>query len=200
MKLIMHVGVVIIVGVFPALAQTAAVEPESLGDAARQLKTENKNQPKTTFSNDSELLRKPLIPDVTAMGRDNAEEILKSIDNYRNSHNLQETETAVHDWYTRQVSLLTNAIQENRRIERCENEESREGNTSDVQPKNHDQYVNLRHIERDSRKAERRQIKLNQVLVNRIQQDFIQIRPQMQSRYRMDVEWFTICEDENCSY
>jgi hypothetical protein len=199
MKLIMHVAVVIIGGVFPALAQTAAVEPESLGDAARQLKTENKSQPKTTFSNDSELLRKPLIPDVTAIGRDNMDEIMKSIDDYRSSHNLQETETAVHDWYSRQVSLLTNAIQENRRIERRDREEAREYST-DVRPNNHDEYVNLRHIERDSRKAERRQIKLNQVLVNRIQQDFIHIRPQMQSRYRMDVEWFTICEDENCSY
>ena len=146
------------------------------------------------------MLRKPLIPDVTAIGRDNIDEIVKSIDDYRSSHNLQETEAAVHEWYSRQVSLLTNAIQENQRLEGRDHQEARIGSTSDVRPNNHDEYVNLRHIERDSRKAEQRQIKLNQRLVIRIQQDFTQIRPQMQDKYGMKIDWFTICEDAGCTY
>jgi hypothetical protein len=193
--------IVLVLGSFAAVfAQTAASQPESLGDAARALKSENKSKPAAAFSNDSELLRKPLIPDVTAIGLDNVDEIMKSIDDYRSSHNLEETEAAVHDWYSRQVSLLTNAIQENQRIERRDHQEARGSNTSDVRPNNHDEYVNLRHIERDSRKAEQRQIKLNQRLVIRIQQDFTQIRPQMQDKYGMKIDWFTICEDAGCTY
>jgi hypothetical protein len=193
--------IVLVLGSFAAVfAQTAASQPESLGDAARALKSENKSKPAAAFSNDSELLRKPLIPDVTAIGLDNVDEIMKSIDDYRSSHNLEETEAAVHDWYSRQVSLLTNAIQENQRIERRDHQEARGSNTSDVRPNNHDEYVNLRHIERDSRKAEQRQIKLNRRLIIRIQQDFTQIRPQMQDKYGMKVDWFTICEDAGCTY
>ena len=194
--------IVLVLGSFAAVfAQTAASQPESLGDAARALKSENKSKPAAaTFSNESELLRKPLIPDVTAIGRDNIDEIVKSIDDYRSSHNLQETEAAVHEWYSRQVSLLTNAIQENQRLEGRDHQEARIGSTSDVRPNNHDEYVNLRHIERDSRKAEQRQIKLNRRLVIRIQQDFTQIRPQMQDKYGMKIDWFTICEDAGCTY
>ena len=160
-----------------------------MGDAARELKTENKAPAKAKFSNDTEQRRKPLIPDVAAIGQNNLNDILQGIDSYRNAHTLQETEAAVRDWYNQQVALRRNAIEENRQIAR--RHEVRESVPTDVRPNNRDEYVNLRHNEESARRDEQRQIKLNERLVGRIQQDFVTIRSELQKRYRMNVDWLT---------
>ncbi|HEY2113924.1 MAG TPA: hypothetical protein VGJ51_02465 [Candidatus Angelobacter sp.] len=182
-------------------AQTAATGPESLGDAARALKSENKSKPAAAkFSNDSRLVHKALIPDVASDGRDNIDEILQSIADYHAAHNLPETEAVVHDWYNQQVALLTNAIKENHGIEQRKREKARDSSANDVSPKNHDESMELRRGERVSRKEDRKRITQNQLLVKKIEEDFRRVRPQMQDKYGMKVDWFTICEDAGCSY
>lgn len=201
MKLIAQISILVLTSIAAGFAQTAAPQPESLGDAARALKSENKSKPAAAkFSNDSQLLHKALIPDVAFDGRDNIAEILQSIADYRAAHDLPETEAAVHDWYNQQVALLTNAIKENHGIEQRRREEARDSTETDVRPKNHDQYMELRRSERVSRKEDQKRIKQNQLLVQRIEQDFRLVRPQMQEQYGMKIEWFTICEDAGCTY
>ena len=198
MKLIVKIVVLVLASLVPALAQNTSDEPASLGDAARELKTENKTKSVAKFSDESESSRKPLIPDVAAIGRNNIDEILQGIDDYRASHNLQETEAAVRDWYNQQIALFRNAVAENRTV--TQRQETRGSNPNDARPNNHDQFVNLRRTEESSRQDEQRQIKQNQRLMDRIQQDFITVRPEMEKRYKMNVDWFSICDGVVCSY
>jgi hypothetical protein len=199
MKLVSRLTILFLLNLSVAFAQTAPAQPESLGDAARELKNDNKGQSTTHFSDDSQLMQKPLIPDVASGDHDNLDEILKGIDDFRGAHNLQETETAVHDWYNQQVALLTNAIAENHRILHHERDKSKGCAASDVRPNNHDEYVNLRRTEKASREEDRRQMKINQLLIDRIQQDFRMVRPQMRNRYEMHTDWFILCPDETCN-
>lgn len=198
MKLIVKIAVLVLAGLLPAFAQNTSDEPASLADAARELKTENKTKSVAKFSDESESSRKPLIPDVAAIGRNNIDEVLQGIDDYRTTHNLQETEAAVHDWYNQQIALFRNAIAENRNV--TQRQQTRGCNPNDARPNNHDQYVNLRRTEESSRQDAERQIKRNQRLMDRIQQDFAVVRPEMEKRYKMNVDWFSICDGVVCSY
>jgi hypothetical protein len=198
MKLIAQITVVVMASLLPALAQNTSSEPASLGDAARELKSASKAPAKTSFSNDTEQQRKPLIPDVAALGKNNLDDILQAIDSYRGTHKPQETEAAVRDWYNQQLALRLNAFAENRQI--AQRQEVRGNNPNDARPNNHDEYVNLRRTEESAQRDQQRQINLNARLIDRIQQNFLAIRPELQKRYGMNVDWFTFCQDEACTY
>ena len=198
MKLIAKIAVLVLASLLPALAQNTSNEPASLGDAARELKSESKAPARARFSNDTEQLRKPLIPDVAAIGQNNLDDILQGIESYRSAHKLHETEAAVHDWYNQQIALRRNAIRENRQI--AERNELRVSAPTDVRPNNHDEYVNLRRNEESARRDEQRQIKLNDRLIDRIEQNFVLIRPELQKRYGMNIDWFVICDGLSCDY
>lgn len=198
MKLIAKLTVVVLASFLPALAQNTSDQPASLGDAARELKSASKAPAKASFSNDTEQQGKPLIPDVAALGKNNLDDILQAIDSYRGAHKLAETEAAVRDWYNQQLALRRNAFAENRQI--VQRQEVRGNNPNDARPNNHDEYVNLRRTEESTQRDQLRQIKLNERLIDRIQQNFAAIRPELQKRYGMNVDWFTFCVDEACTY
>jgi hypothetical protein len=198
MKLIAQITVVVMASLLPALAQNTSSEPASLGDAARELKSASKAPAKASFSNDTEQQHKPLIPDVAALGKNNLDDILLAIDTYRNAHKLPETEAAVRDWYNQQLALRLNAFAENRQI--VQRQEVRGNNPNDARPNNHDEYVNLRRTEESASRDQQRQVNLNARLIDRIQQNFLAIRPELQKRYGMNVDWFTFCQDEACTY
>src|SRR6202000_3362191 len=82
MKQITKIVLLFVTGLLPALAQNSSDQPASLGDAARELKSANKAPAKAKFSNDTEQMRKPLIPDVAALGKNNLDAILQSIGSY----------------------------------------------------------------------------------------------------------------------
>jgi hypothetical protein len=198
MKLIAKITVVVLASLLPALAQNTSVEPASLGDAARELKSASKAPAKASFSNDTEQSHKPAIPDVATTGHNNLDDILQAIDSYRSAHKLPETEAAVRDWYNQQLALRRNAFAENRQI--AQRQEVRGNNPNDAHPNNHDEYVNLRRTEESVRRDQQRQIKLNERLIDRIQQNFVAIQPELQKKYGMNVDWFIICENEACTY
>lgn len=198
MKLVAKIVVLVLASLLPALAQSTSGSPASLGDAARELKNANKAPAKANFSNDTEQLHKPLIPDVAVIGHNNLDDILQAIDSYRSAHKLPETETAVREWYNQQLALRRNAIAENLKI--AQRQEVINANPNDAHPNNHDQYVNLKRTEESTSHDQQRQIKLNERLIARIQQNFEAIRPELQTRYGMNVDWFNICEDEACTY
>jgi hypothetical protein len=198
MKLIAKIAVLVLASLLPALAQNTSDQSASLGDAARALKSESKAPAKASFSNDTEQLREPLIPDVAALGKNNLDDILQAVDTYRSAHKPQETEAAVRDWYNQQLALRRNAFAENKRI--AQRQEVISANPTDARPNNHDEYVNLRRTEESAQRDQQRQITLNERLIVRIQQNFEAIRPELQKRYGMNVNWFIICEDEACTY
>jgi hypothetical protein len=110
MKLIASITILLMANATAAHAQLTTNEPKSLAEVARDSKKEKKDQAKIVLSDDTEQLHKPLIPDVFYGGIDNTDEILKAIDAYRSTHNLQETENVVHLWYDKHDAMLVHAI------------------------------------------------------------------------------------------
>lgn len=201
MKHLAQIAVLLTGSFLASFAQTTADQPKSLGDVARESKKGKKEQAKIVLSDDTQQLRKPLIPDVFDGGIDNIDEILKAINDYRSTHNLQETEAIVHLWYEKHDALLANAIEANRRIEQRERDRQMGYQVSDEQPRSQAEYQELQHIELISRRDDLRHKQENGLLSARIQQAFTRVRPQMKSKYAMNIDWFKIrCGNGNCSY
>ena len=184
-----------------AFAQTTPDQPKSLGDIARESKKEKKDPAKIVLSDDTEQLHKPQIPDVFDGGIDNIDEIFKAINDYRGSHNLQETEAVVRIWYEKHDAMLANAIEANRRIEQRERDRQLGYSLTDEQPRSQEEYREIQRVELISRREDLRHKQENGLLSARIQQAFVRIRPLMKSKFGMNIDWFKIrCGNGNCSY
>jgi hypothetical protein len=193
--------VLLLAGFPAAFSQAAPDQPQSLAEVARESKQEKKPQAKIVLSDETEPLRQPRIPDVFHGGLDNIDEILKAIDQYRSTHNPQETEALVHLWYDKHDAMLANAIEENRRIDQRERDRQLGYGTSDVQPRSQEQYLELRRVELMSRRDDLKHKQENGLLAARIQQAFGRVRSQVKSKYGMNIEWFKIrCGNGNCSF
>jgi hypothetical protein len=182
-------------------AQTTPDQPKSLAEIARESRNEKKEPAKIVLSDENQQLRKSVIPDVFSGGIDNYDEILKAIDDYRRTHNLQETENAVHLWYERHDAMLANAIEENNRIEQRERDRQMGYPMTDAHPRTEEEYREMQKVAMISRREDVKHKQENGLLMARIQQAFTRIRPQMKSKYGMNVDWMKIrCGNGNCSF
>lgn len=184
-----------------SFAQSTPDQPKSLAEIAAESRKEKKEQAKIYLSDDNQQQRKSPIPDVFSGGIDNYDEILKAIEEYRGTHNLQETESAVHLWYDRHDAMLANAIEENRRIEQREHDRQMGYPMTDAQPRSEAEYREMQKVAMISRREDLKHKQENGLMMARIQQAFTRIRPFMKSKYGMNVEWMKIrCGNGNCSY
>jgi hypothetical protein len=197
MKHIAHIAALLMGSVLLAFGQTTPEPPKSLAEIARESRKEKKEQAKIVLSEETEQLHKPLIPDVFDGGIDNIDEIFKAISDYRSAHTLQETEAVVRIWYEKHDAILANAIAENRRIEERDRDRQLGYRVNDAPPRSQQEYQEMQHVELISRREDLR----HGLLSARIQQAFTRLRPQMKSKYGMNIEWFKIrCGNGNCSY
>ncbi|HKD82568.1 MAG TPA: hypothetical protein VKH81_22955 [Candidatus Angelobacter sp.] len=202
MKALVFLAFVSLATMLPAQTQSAPDQPKSLGEVARDSKKEKKEPAKIVLSDETEQQHKAVIPDVFYGGVDNTDEILKAIDDYHSTHNLQETEAVVHIWFDKHDAMLLNAIEENRRIEQRERDRSL-GYTpaSDAQPRSTQEYQEMQRVELISRREDLKHKQENGLLSARIQQAFGKVRAQVKTKYGMNVEWFKIrCGNGNCSF
>lgn len=175
--------------------------PKSLGDLARESKTDKKDQARLIKSDDLPDNDKPMIPDVFSGGMDNSDEILKALDDYRNSHNAQETEAILRIWYEKHDALMSNAIEENKRIEQRERDRQLGYVVTDAQPRSQQEYLEAQRAAVISRREDLKRKQDNGLLTARIQQTFQKVRTQVRSKYGMKVDWFKIrCGNGNCSF
>jgi len=201
MRVMAQIAVLMLWIVPCAPAQTSSDQPKSLGDVARDSRKEKKEPAKIVLSDETERVHKPLIPDVFYGGIDNIDEIFKAIEEYRSTHNLQETEAVVRTWYEKHDAMLANAIEQNRRIEQRERDRQLGYSVSDSQPRSQQEYMEIQRVELISRREDLRHKQENGLLSARIQQAFGRVRTQMKSKYGMNIEWFKIrCGNGNCSF
>lgn len=97
-----------------AIAQDVPTNSSSLGDIARQTRARKSSKAKLVVDDDTIRSSKLPIPDI-ALDGDNTDPIVSAISNYQLAHNPRETEDMVHQWYDRQDSMISSAIDENRR-------------------------------------------------------------------------------------
>jgi len=201
MRVMAQIAVLMLWIVPCAPAQTSSDQPKSLGDVARDSRKEKKEPAKIVLSDETERVHKPSIPDVFYGGIDNIDEIFKAIEQYRSTHNLQETEAVVRTWYEKHDAMLANAIEQNRRIEQRERDRQLGYSVSDSQPRSQQEYMEIQRVELISRREDLRHKQENGLLSARIQQAFGRVRTQMKSKYGMNIEWFKIrCGNGNCSF
>ncbi|HYX54030.1 MAG TPA: hypothetical protein VE783_11315 [Candidatus Limnocylindrales bacterium] len=175
--------------------------PKSLAEIARQAKNEaGKEHARIVLTEDSPQAERPLIPDVFSGGFDNTDEILKSIDSYRLSHNPKETEQVVRIWFEKHDAMLASAIEQNRQIDQHEKDRQMGYLASDAQPRSQQEYVEAQRIEIISRREDSKRKQENGLLSARIQQTFTRVRASLAGK-GMKYEWFKIrCGNGNCSY
>jgi hypothetical protein len=147
MKHIVQIAALLVGSTLAAPAQTTPEQPKSLAEVARESKKEKKDPAKIVLSDDTQQLHKPQIPDVFDGGIDNIDEIFKAINDYRSSHNLQETEAVVRIWYEKHDAMLANAIEANRRIEQRERDRQLGYNVDDAQPRSQEEYREIQRVE-----------------------------------------------------
>jgi len=203
MKPFAPVFVLLLGGIASAMAQTTADPPKSLAEIAEQSRKEKekKDPAKIVLSDETQQLRKSVIPDVFSGGIDNYDEILKAIEEYRGTHNPQETESVVRAWYEKHDAMLANAIEENRRIEQSERDRQMGYPVTDAKPRSPEEYQEMKRVAIISRRDDLKHKQENGLLMARIQQAFTRIRPVLKSKYGMNIEWMKIrCGNGNCSY
>jgi hypothetical protein len=201
MKRLVQIVALLMGSVLFGFAQTTPDSSISLGDVARESRKDKKDQAKIILSDETRQLHKPLIPDVFNGGIDNIDEIFKAIGDYRSAHNLEETEAVVRSWYERHDAILASAIEENRRIEQRDRDRQLGYSVNDAPPRSQQEYQEMQHVALISRREDLRHKQENGLLSARIQQAFSRLRPQMKSKYGMNIDWFKIrCGNGNCSY
>ncbi len=175
--------------------------PKSLAEIAREAKKDTgKEHAKIVLTEDSPQKERPLIPDVFSGGLDNSDEILKSIDSYRATHNPKETEQVVRIWFEKHDAMLATAIEQNKQIDQHERDRQMGYLTSDAQPRTQQEYAEAQRIEVISRREDSKRKQENGLLSARIQQTFVRVRSSLAGK-GMKYEWFKIrCGNGNCSY
>ncbi len=88
----------------------------SLGDFARQQRHGAVRHSKVVVTNDDVLAYRGPLPRAVLSGRSNADEVLDAIWRFGAEHTPEETETAVHDWYDEQLSVIREATLDVRKM------------------------------------------------------------------------------------
>jgi len=172
----------------------------ALGDVARDTKKNKKEQAKLVLTDDVPPAPPPAIPDISSEGPDNSDQIIKAIETYRNSHNPQETEATIRNWYEKHDAMASAALNENRRIEQRERDRQLGYSVSDAHPRTQEESQEARQVDLISRREDLRHKQENALLSSHIQQSFIRARAWLASK-NVKYEWFKIrCGNDYCSY
>jgi hypothetical protein len=97
------------VGSMASQVPTDDAQP-SLAEIARQNREQKKPKSKTVITDETIAASKGPIPEIRVDGTDNSKEIIEDIGRFKAKHTIQETESAVRDWYESEDSQLAYEI------------------------------------------------------------------------------------------
>ncbi|MGA9640382.1 MAG: hypothetical protein WBQ72_03215 [Terriglobales bacterium] len=174
----------------PSFAQSADNAPTSLGDVAKKNEEARKekdkdgsSKPKRVFTDDDFSLRKSPIPAIALQGADNVEEVLAALHEFRATHNAEDTEAVLHDWFDEQTAVLSAAIDAN--IQMMKHNQLRMESMQDrsAYPYNYgydggesSKYNERLTTERWSQRVDARSSQENFQVISRIQQALMKVR------------------------
>ena len=164
-----------------------AQDEKPLGDIAReQSKTE---KPKAKLVVDSESIKGPRlpIPDI-AMDRDNSDDIVASIMEYKGKHTAKDTEVMVHDWYDRQEGIAQSALEDLRRTQQ------RQSDLYSNQPtdiKDYQKYAKERQLRAQQLRPDPKTQAENQRIVMKTYSTMNTVRYKLISQ-RMSYDWMMV--------
>ena len=112
-------AVILVLAVTPlTFGQSSDSSTPPLGDVAKRNDAAKKEKDapakaKRVFTDDDMSVRKSPIPAIALQGADNTDQVLAAIHEFRASHNAEETENVVHEWFDEQSQVLSAAIEAN---------------------------------------------------------------------------------------
>jgi hypothetical protein len=174
---------ILVIACSALIAQEA--EP-SLADAAKK-KGDGKPKSKVVITEENLPAHGPL-PSMNLEGVDNSDEVLKSIDQYRQTHTTAEIEQIVRDWYDEYYTLFVKAFTDSEEIKsRAQDRSYTPRRYSDDAGK----YQEQRLAEVHSAVQDQRLVTKNNLLMARIQQSFQKVRNGLQAR-SIKYDWMKI--------
>jgi hypothetical protein len=185
------------VGSIVAQAPTENSQP-SLAEVARQNREQKKLKSRIVVTDETIAASKGPIPEIRVDATDNSKEIIEAIGRFKASHTVQETESAVRNWYESEDSQLAYEVE--RGNERDGSSWSRYYGSQDRPPStaaqsNERQLTQARAYEVDRRSAAR-----STEIRAHLQTRLGAVRTGI-SRFGLNYEWFKIrCGNGDCSY
>jgi hypothetical protein len=205
-KLTRNLSAVMIVCVlsFGQSSQTSSPQPpekasdnaDSVAGIARQTKAQKASHAKKVWTDDDiDAVAGPL-PRLQMQGPENADEIVAAIALYKKTHTPEQTENAVHSWYTKYDEELAAAIQEN--LDLASLREANMANGYEMCQQSQDyEYCQKRHnAEARGARDDQSNIKANSIFMVRSQHAFMKIRNGL-SQNGLRYDWFKIRTTNN---
>jgi hypothetical protein len=170
-----------------SFASCVAAQEVSLADAAKAARGAKARSKVVIDEENFRSMRGP-IPEMNIEGVDNSDAIIKAMDEYRRSHNPQETEIAIREWYNHYDLMFQHAFEQSAEIR-----DRAQDRYPDPHPYPDDyrKYQEQRSTEIRSAIQDQRLIQKNGLLMARIQQCVQKVRGALYS-FGLKYEWMKI--------
>lgn len=155
-------------------AQESAPSVVEAAKSARKTKTKSK----VVINDDNIPTSHGPIPDMNIEGVDNADVILKAMDEFRRSHTPLETERVIREWYDHYDSMMEHAIDQNAEIKARAQDRYADPRSY---PDDYKKYQEQRSAEIRSAIQDERLLQKNGLLMARIQQCVQKVRSSLMS-------------------
>jgi len=163
--------------------------PKSLADVVKESK-KNKTAHATKLITEDDLNKGPL-PRLSLDDVDNSDEIIDAIGDFQSKHTKEETEQAIHSWYSEYDAMLESAIRENTRTSERRADSTYNGYWICQNSPTYENCVTRRQEEMRGAHDDQATLKVNGAATARIQQSFMKIRNSF-VRYNLSYSWFKI--------
>jgi len=184
----------------PAASTSTSDDPgdansSPLAAAARSAKVQKAKAKKVFTDEDMEATAGPL-PRLKMDGAENADDVVAAIGKYRTTHTPQQTEEAVHIWYSRYDDMLQAAIRENLDVQTLRAANVSNGYELCVQSQDYQQCQNRQMAEQRGARNDQLELAKNNNLTVRIQHSFMKVRNGLQVQ-GLRYDWFKIRTTNN---
>jgi hypothetical protein len=172
------------------VANSAEPEPKSLAEIAKSAKKTSSTHAKKLITNE-DLEGQDTLPKLNLDGDDNTDEIVQAIGDFKSTHSKDETEQAVHDWYSRYDSILASSAQQNAHTQRQRSSTDYHDYWNCQDFPNYENCILRRRQDMLDQHDAQLKIGANFAAIGRIQQGFTKVRGGI-ARYNLQYSWFKI--------
>jgi hypothetical protein len=172
------------------VASSAEAPPKSVAEIAKSAKKPSSMHAKKLITNE-DLEGNDTLPKLSLDGDDNTDEIVQAIGEYKSNHSKDETEEAVHDWYSRYDSILASSAQQNAHTQKQRSSTDYHDYWNCQDFPNYENCVLRRRQDMLDQHDAQLRIGANFAAIGRIQQGFMKVRAGI-ARYNLQYSWFKI--------
>jgi hypothetical protein len=157
---------------------------------AREART-NKTHAAKVFTDDDMEVHKSPLPVLNLEGDDNTDAILRAIAKYKETHNAEQTEQVVHDWYDEYDAMLASNAREAGMYRSLRESNTYNGYDLCQQSTDYEHCEKRRQSELRGQRMDGLKIRQDMERIGRIQQGLMKIRTGLMTM-RLNYAWFKV--------